>query len=312
MATMETIDSIKTIQLFENNHESSIVAPVWRNMLTDNIQDPLVLGCALHQELSWEEILKKFSLYLKKILSYDLVSYSNPNLNLSWKMGEPGDHRITYRLQVNDRFLGHLLFSRPGPFSDVELFQIESWLTVLIFPLRNALQFHVALEAVSEDPVTQLGNRKALDKDLKREIEWAKRHQVPLTLMVISIEQFKLFNDRYGSGLGDQILQSVSQAVQSVMRHTDSAYRHDDEEFVLILSHTPVTGAQLLAERIQAQLAQASLFYHEKRLQISVSVGLSHLQSDDDPSVLLERADRALYQTKREIRHPAVPTSHLH
>lgn len=172
----------------------------------------------------------------------------------------------------------------------------------LIYPLRNAVTYLRAVEMASRDPLTGISNRRALDHALPREIDIARRQSTPLALLMIDIDHFKRFNDCFGHTFGDDVLLAVAQTIARTIRRSDLLYRFGGEEFVVLASHTDRDGAQLLAERIREAVA-AITTVRGRSIELSVSLGLASLLSNEGQDSLFERADQALYKAKQGGRN---------
>ncbi len=129
--------------------------------------------------------------------------------------------------------------------------QWEYLLGALVYPLRNALDFRRAREDASRDPLTGVYNRLGVDGLLRREIGLAHRHATPLSLAFLDIDHFKSINDSYGHASGDAALRVFAECIRSCIRDTDVVARYGGDEFMLILSNTPLAGARLVAERLR-------------------------------------------------------------
>lgn len=168
--------------------------------------------------------------------------------------------------------------------------------------VRSALETQVRI-----DSLTQIANRLALDERLVAEWSRAARHQEPLSLLMIDVDHFKHFNDRYGHVAGDQCLRRVARVISSVvMRSQDLVARYGGEEFVVLLPETDKASAQDLAERICAAMRAEAIphAYMQSSDKVTVSIGLvCAYPSPGEPvdsgvRALLERADGALYEAK--------------
>jgi diguanylate cyclase (GGDEF)-like protein len=153
------------------------------------------------------------------------------------------------------------------------------------------------------DPLTGIANRSALDDALRREISHAQRQDSSCALLIIDIDHFKAVNDKYGHIIGDSALRALAQRADQCKRDGDLLFRYGGEEFVILLRDTDLSGAQLLAERIRACLASAPCSCAGIDLHLTVSIGVSNLQSGDSPVTLFARADQALYSAKRGGRN---------
>jgi diguanylate cyclase (GGDEF)-like protein len=212
----------------------------------------------------------------------------------------------SYHLKVQNRWLGELTLYKTANFTDRELRRLEEWLPVLIYPLKNALMYKVALRSAYRDPLTGLNNRTAMEKHLPREIDFARRYGQTLAVMVMDLDGFKRINDVCGHDCGDHVLHEVGQVISRVMRNTDLVYRYGGDEFVGGLPRTDVAGAMDVAERIRASVENLDLSDCCKIDRVHMSVGITLSQHEDDFRSAFKRADKALYQAKRNGKNQIV------
>lgn len=169
------------------------------------------------------------------------------------------------------------------------------------------------LQATAErDFLTGLLNRRQFEEIYRIEVSAARREQAPVSLMIIDVDQFKLFNDYYGHPAGDECLRQVAHALSTALsRPRDVVCRYGGEEFVAILPSTDPAGALVVAERVRKAVWDLARPHVRSTWgHISVSIGVSSLMSID-PTVdmasrrrmLLEAADTALYEAKRRGRN---------
>ena len=158
------------------------------------------------------------------------------------------------------------------------------------------------------DGLTGIPNRRQFDNALQDEWLRARREHHPLSIILADIDHFKPYNDHYGHGAGDVCLIQVAEVIaDAIKRPGDLVARYGGEEFVALLPNTDFKGARMVAERIRQLVETLRLphEYSEISPLVTISVGFaSALPSDnDEPEVLLEHADRMLYQAKREGRN---------
>jgi diguanylate cyclase (GGDEF)-like protein len=165
------------------------------------------------------------------------------------------------------------------------------------------------LEVLSvRDPLTSLYNRRWFDEHFALECKRAQRAKSPISLLIIDIDHFKLYNDTHGHAQGDQCLQSVATLMlKQVARATDALVRYGGEEFLAMLPNTPAEGAMQIAEAIQSDL-EANVIPHTacqlKRLTLSIGVATAYPHAEDpDCTNLLLQADDALYKAKAQGRN---------
>lgn len=145
------------------------------------------------------------------------------------------------------------------------------------------------------DALTDLGNRRAFQRKLTEEVQRAVRYQMPLSLLLLDVDHFKTYNDAFGHSAGDAVLKELGLLLRQHSRTTDFPARYGGEEFALLLPHTDKAGALILAERIR-QVVAATLWRYRA---VTVSIGAMTLAKNMDSTVLIDQADRALYEAKR-------------
>lgn len=263
----------------------------------------LQLTQSLQSTLDLRKVLELFLQHIQDMLEVSGLEYKNPSQDADITIGKRAIHHCDYRLITQQDNLGEVIFSRGQRFTEAELETIETILGVLIFPLRNALQYREALQTAMRDPLTGTGNRAALDNALRRELQMAVRHDQELSLLVIDIDHFKLVNDTYGHASGDDVLRKVAQSIETVTRQTDMTFRFGGEEFIVVLSKTEETGAKTIAERIRQHIDKTKIRCRNGEVHITVSIGTSTLQKSENVKELFDRADQALYQAKQTGRN---------
>ena len=160
----------------------------------------------------------------------------------------------------------------------------------------------------SHDPLTGLPNRRSLDEALAREYRRAERENCALGLIMIDVDRFKAFNDRYGHPAGDDCLRRVAQAIlSSVRRPGDVAARYGGEEFAVVLPGTDGAGALAVAANIQRAVRALDIEHLGSEWGFAtVSLGVAAARAAEEGSnadVLLREADRALYLAKNTGRN---------
>ena len=170
------------------------------------------------------------------------------------------------------------------------------------------LRLNKQLESLSfNDSLTGVANRRMYDKTMENEWERAKRHQEPMSLLVIDIDHFKQYNDHYGHAMGDDTLVAVARALDGVHRRaTDLLARYGGEEFVMMLPNTDREAALELAERCRSAIEKLQLPHSQSSNGvITTSIGVSTMLpgTNTTPSTLFESADKMLYQAKQNGRN---------
>lgn len=284
-----------------NEDPVSDPAIVGGELPSSNVRSLHVLG-RLQTSLDIQRVIELFSTELQRDVAHDAFSYRNADHGVEVGVGQSADHRCQYRLVVEGEALGQVEVSRSTPFKHDEIRTVEELLVCLVYPLRNALMYQRALHSAHKDPLTGLFNRKALDAALSREIKLARRHKQALSLIVLDLDNFKAVNDRFGHSTGDAVLKTLAETLTRCTRTTDILARFGGEEFSVVLNNTDVAGASLLAERICQAARAARCWVDAAAVPFTISVGVATLAPGDDERTLFTRADRALYEAKRNGR----------
>ncbi|WP_126455760.1 diguanylate cyclase [Sulfuriflexus mobilis] len=158
------------------------------------------------------------------------------------------------------------------------------------------------------DGLTGLSNRRHFDEELGKEWRRAQRGDLPLSLILIDIDYFKLYNDTYGHLAGDECLQVVAKALQaSIVRPADIIARYGGEEFVVILPATKAEGAVVVAENLRNNIADLTIPHSASSTSEYVSISLGIAQADfstmQNLEALIEAADKGLYEAKNSGRN---------
>lgn len=169
--------------------------------------------------------------------------------------------------------------------------------------LREELE-KTAREALI-DSLTGLHNRKAFDRKLQDYYERFKKEDFVFSTIMMDIDHFKNFNDRYGHKIGDEVLKVVGSVMLNTLKGQDFPARYGGEEFVVLLPKTSLDNACILAEQIRANIAEKKLKLTrtgEKIGRITVSLGVSEINASDTADSVVERADKSLYLAKKSGR----------
>jgi diguanylate cyclase (GGDEF)-like protein len=165
------------------------------------------------------------------------------------------------------------------------------------------------LEKLSNtDGLTGIANRRYFDEQFAQMKAFAQRSQLPLSVLMLDIDWFKLYNDHYGHIEGDHCLKQVAQALQhQVYRQSDLIARYGGEEFVVVLFDTDAVAAKVLAARMLQAVRELNLPHAMSAFtQVTVSIGMTTWHPTEPLSsiaLLLDQADRALYQAKQHGRN---------
>lgn len=164
---------------------------------------------------------------------------------------------------------------------------------------------HASAQA-RHDPLTDALNRKGLDDALAREIASVRRRNVPLSMCMLDIDNFKKLNDRLGHEAGDQALIHLANVARQCMRPNDTLARYGGEEFVILMPDTTLEDGIEAMTRLQRELTKKFFLSEVEKVLITFSAGVAQLGADEAGLEAIKRADRAMYLAKRAGKNRVV------
>ena len=154
------------------------------------------------------------------------------------------------------------------------------------------------------DNLTNCYNKKEILEFLNKFLSMFLRyHTSPFSTIMFDIDYFKKINDTYGHIAGDFVLKELALLVKSLMRKSDLCGRFGGEEFILILPETKLVGAMKFASRLKDEVEKYEFVFNNKKIPITISIGITSVGLSDSVESLLSRVDGALYEAKRKGRN---------
>jgi two-component system cell cycle response regulator len=171
-------------------------------------------------------------------------------------------------------------------------------------PLRIVSLVEDARHLAMSDPLTGLMNRRAFRDAMTRELSRADRYALPVSVLLLDVDHFKMVNDTRGHEAGDAVLKGVSQLALAVARKSDVVGRWGGEEFVIGLPQATAAGARVAAERLRRSIADHSFpLSEDPPLRVTVSIGIAHAAKGEGLDDVIARADEAMYLAKSRGRN---------
>ncbi|MGA1862633.1 diguanylate cyclase [Deferribacter thermophilus] len=150
------------------------------------------------------------------------------------------------------------------------------------------------------DTLTSIYNRNFLEKVLPEEFEKFKRYNQALSVIMLDIDDFKKVNDNFGHQVGDNVLRYISTVIKNNIRKVDIPFRYGGEEFLVILPHTNLDQALVVANRICKELNETLFKIKGLSLKITASIGVTEARDSDTVESLIKRVDDLLLKAKKE------------
>ncbi len=298
-STQEMIKELKEVRSIFSNIEKS-EPKNYSHELEQQARLDLAMSLQMSLDLDW--IVNKFMEHIHAYLLFDGYVYSSNDNKTQIKQARQKGHNCTYNLRIEDTHLGKLTLFRGRKFVESELIILENLLSILVYPLRNAMQFQQALTLAHRDALTGVNNRSTFNDSLDREISLARRHNHDFTMLIVDIDFFKKVNDTFGHQVGDDALKTVAETIQHSIRATDMLFRYGGEEFVVLLGNTDCDKSYVIADRILESVRDINILADEKKVDLTVSIGMACLDVQDTGESLFNRADGAMYSAKNDGR----------
>lgn len=206
-----------------------------------------------------------------------------------------------FPLKIQDELIGNLAVEGLKD-EDKEKFYILS--QQFLLGIKRAFLYDGVQALSIIDTLTNVFNRRYYLERFKEELQRSIRFKYDFSCLMVDIDYFKSFNDRYGHIVGDAILRDLSKTIQENMRQIDLLGRYGGEEFSVILSETDKEAASFAAERIRKAVEEKHIKVYDEELKVTVSIGVSTYPADaKDMKALIDKADTALYRAKQAGRN---------
>ena len=211
------------------------------------------------------------------------------------------DGYINFPLVINNEISGYLIASNVAE-NDKYRFQILAQQFLIM--VKRAFLYKNIQELAIMDGLTQVFSRRHLLERFEEELKRSRKFKHNFSFLMVDIDKFKNFNDKYGHLVGDAILREVSKSVKDNVRQIDFVGRYGGEELSIVLPETDKEQALLVAERMRQAIETRNIKVYDEELKVTVSVGISTFPDDADSSnLIIEAADKALYLAKKEGRN---------
>jgi|GEM_PF-2033850 len=227
---------------------------------------------------------------------------------------------LVFPIVSNDKCIGtlHLRTQTENPFSKRDIKVVKMLVNIAAGAMRTIVNeenlkrlYRDAGKKVIVDHLTGLFNRRFLDIRLTEEFNMAQRHDLPLSCVMIDIDNFKVVNDTYGHDEGDNVLREFASALKKSVRVSDIAARYGGEEFLIVMPATEEMGAFMEAERIKGILDSTD-FGPAGKVTASIGIASYPFPGVARPEDLIKNADTAMYEAKRTGRNCIISYGHAH
>ena len=202
---------------------------------------------------------------------------------------------------------------RPNAYSHNNIETVKAMASFIAVALNNSrisgelVQKANELEFLSKtDPLTGIYNRRYIIEKMEEESARFRRYGKTFSLIILDIDFFKRVNDNLGHDCGDYVLAEVARLLRQTLREQDCLARWGGEEFLILLPETDAAGSEVLAERLRAGVEERGFVYHDKRISITLTMGICQYTEGITVDEAIRKADNALYEGKKQGRNCVV------
>ena len=300
---VEFHDSMKNIaKIIETQYEINYIVPLIGEMLDRFISDHLIY-VFLKQE-------DEFKLVWPKACNDERVFESLKGLDKDYSYILTNDDKIGAFPLLSDEEITGCIVARSmiEKLSKRDIDYLEQLTRQAAATINRANSYSTILQYATLDALTNLNNRRQFETRLGQEISITKRQGKPLCAMMIDIDFFKSVNDTHGHAAGDEVLRAVAGTIKQALRESDIPSRYGGEEFAVLLPYTHIEEAHIVGERLRKAVESSPITINqdtvdEKQINVTISMGIAEFNSEETGEELFERADKALYEAKKNGRN---------
>lgn len=289
---------MQTLNVFDNHFSPFNAFQLLHAEQNEHNKHGITLLEQLQTTLDLDKILTIFSMEAGKFVDFSGLYFKSKTLSKSLRGSRKAKQERQFELKIHNEFIGTLTYAINSPISMTNYKVLEQLHQYLLHPLRNALQYHHAMQLAMRDSLTGLGNRRYFDEQLKRALHNANRHHSLVGLVLGDLNKFKAINDTHGHDIGDQVLQQFAQALRTCVRDSDSIFRFGGDEFAILVENASDNSLDFIDDRILKAIGKDALL---TQYQVTCSLGKTFMNRADNEDSLFRRADQALYRTKMNM-----------
>ncbi len=250
----------------------------------------------MSKELDENKIFRIFKEHINEYLKIGDCDFLDKEASLNRYEGY-----INFPLVINNELSGYIIAS---DIAEKDKYRFQILAQQFLIMIKRAFLYKNIQELAIMDGLTQVFSRRHLLDRFEEELKRSRKFKHNFSFLMVDIDKFKNFNDKYGHLVGDAILREASKTVKDNVRQIDFVGRYGGEELSIVLPETDKGQALLAAERIRQAIETRDIKVYDERLKVTVSVGISTFPDDANESgLLIEAADKALYSAKNAGRN---------
>jgi diguanylate cyclase (GGDEF)-like protein len=255
----------------------------------------LALMKQLQTTLDLDKLLTIYSNEVARYIDFSGIYFKSDTIRKTLIGSRKAKKERQFDLKIGNEFIGTITYGVNAPITLTNYKILTQLHQCLLYPIKNAVSYHHAMQLAMQDALTGLGNRRYFDEQLKRAIHNANRHRSLVGLVLGDLNKFKAINDTYGHAVGDQVLQEFAKVIRKSIRDSDCPFRFGGDEFAILVENADDNALAIIERRISVALGN-NIFLN--KYQLTCSIGSTYMNRADDEHSFFERADKALYRKK--------------
>lgn len=291
---------MQTLNILENQTSGFNVFNTLTTEATEYKSVKSSLMQQLQTTLDLNKLLNIFAMEASRYINFSGLYFKNQSVSVTLRGSKKSKNERQFQLKIENDFIGTLSYETNKPISMRHYQDLEQIHQILLYPLKNALQYYQAMQLAMQDSLTGLGNRRHFDEQLKRAIHYSNRHHSKVGLVLGDLNKFKAINDTFGHSVGDDVLKQFACVLRTCIRDSDSVFRFGGDEFAIIVESASEYSLDIVKDRIDRSLKSNALL---AKYQVSCSLGTTFMNRADNELSIFERADNALYREKMNMSH---------
>ena len=285
-----------------SNNALEVAKAIPSSMPIDKTITALILK--LQTSLSVNQVIETFFFSVQSSLKANGIGYEFPLLYKHIQHGEKTDNSYSYLIEIDNDTWGDITIFFAADLNNNLKSRLDEFVSAIIFPLRNAIQYESTVAIAENESNLGLPSWNFLESQITREAKLAIRQKQFLSLVLIDIDHFTQLKEKNGSLFSDIIIRHIYETIQNSLRDTDILYRFGYDQFSLIFREIQASDAAIIAERIKKSLSNHELLDSDnKRVRLTVSIGIAELINNNSVDSLYERTYNALKLAKNSGRN---------
>lgn len=252
----------------------------------------------LQTTLDVNQLIDIYATEVAKHIDYTGIYFKHADISATVRGSRQAKNERQFELKLNGQFFGIITYAVNTPISLTSYTVLSELHKLLINPLNNAVRYHQLMQLAMQDSLTQLGNRRSFDEQIKRTMSLAIRKHTRVGLILCDLNKFKAINDTFGHVIGDSVLVHFAEALRQCVRDSDCIFRFGGDEFAIIVEDASEQSLNAIEHRIYQATSQDSLL---AKYNVTSSLGLAFMNKADNATSFFQRADSALYSQKMNM-----------